>query len=176
MDTLAVSPNMLRLWLESPSETDRLGRMLATNLTPGDALLLSGPIGAGKSHLARSIIRERLAACGAPSEDIPSPTYTLVQTYDCGGIEIWHADLYRLAGPDEIPELGLDLAFEDGICLVEWPDRLGEFCPSDALTITFDLRAPSEGRLVTLQWRDARWTYLSTIISDFPEARVGPER
>lgn len=125
----------LHLALAAPGATDALGRALADRLGPGDCLLLSGPIGAGKSHLARAIIRRLLARAGAPAEDIPSPTYTLVQTYDAGGVEVWHADLYRLTGPDEAFELGLDAAFETAICLIEWPDRLGRAAPADALAI-----------------------------------------
>lgn len=112
------------------SQTEDLARRLAPVLAAGDTLALSGPIGAGKSVLARAIIR----ALGV-TEDIPSPTFTLVQTYDAGGLEIWHADLYRLTGADELWELGLDEAFDGALCLIEWPDRLGQDLPSSALQI-----------------------------------------
>jgi tRNA threonylcarbamoyladenosine biosynthesis protein TsaE len=103
-------------------------------------ILLDGSIGAGKSCLARAFIRARLGA----TEEVPSPTFTLVQTYEAEGTEIWHADLYRLTHPDEVWELGLDDAFETAICLVEWPDRLGVHVPPDALFIR--LEAAAEGR------------------------------
>jgi tRNA threonylcarbamoyladenosine biosynthesis protein TsaE len=148
----------LRLILPDPEATDALGRALAAQLRPGDTLLLSGPIGAGKSHLARAVIRALLARAGAPDEDVPSPTYTLVQTYDAGPDEIWHADLYRLTTVDEVVELGLDAAFDTAICLVEWPDRLGDLAPEDALRIDLSTNPADEGRTAHLQAPSGRWS------------------
>lgn len=105
-------------------------------LAPGDVLLLTGAIGAGKTHFARALI-QHLQAAHDLAEDVPSPTFTLVQTYEAGDLEIWHADLYRLTHPDEVLELGLDDAFETALCLVEWPDRLGDLTPPDALHLAF---------------------------------------
>jgi tRNA threonylcarbamoyladenosine biosynthesis protein TsaE len=135
-----ISTVALSLTLPDPEATDALGAKLAELVRPGDTILLEGPIGAGKSALARAFIRARLGA----GEEVPSPTFTLVQVYDDEGTEIWHADLYRLTHPDEVWELGLDQAFETAICLVEWPDRLGHHLPPDALTIR--LEAKGEGR------------------------------
>ena len=118
----------------SPEETTRFAAALAPTLGPGDVLLLSGGIGAGKTHFARSLIQTRLAAAGLV-EDVPSPTFTLVQTYEDGVGEIWHADLYRLTHPDEVEELGLIDAFQGAICLVEWPDRLGDLTPDGAVAL-----------------------------------------
>lgn len=109
-------------------------RRLAPNLAPGHVILLQGGIGAGKTHFARNLIQARLAAAGL-HEDIPSPTFTLVQTYEDAHTEIWHADLYRLNHPDEVDELGLIDAFDTAICLVEWPDRLGALRPPSALLV-----------------------------------------
>jgi tRNA threonylcarbamoyladenosine biosynthesis protein TsaE len=117
-----------QLFMSSPDATAALARRLAPQLRAGDVILLEGPIGAGKTHFARALISARLERAGR-AEDIPSPTYTLVQTYDDGTTEIWHADLYRLTGPGEVVELGLSDAFDTAICLVEWPDRLD---PGDA--------------------------------------------
>lgn len=124
-------------------DTADLGRWLASRLVAGDCLLLEGPIGAGKSHLARALIRERLGRM----EDVPSPTFTLVQTY-MADVEIWHADLYRLSHPDEVAELGLEQAFAQAICLIEWPERLGQMTPANAIRIT--LKGKGDGRSVTM--------------------------
>lgn len=134
----------LTLHLASEPATAALGRWLADRLRPGDTVLLSGPIGAGKTHLARALIRQ---ATGS-AEDVPSPSFTLVQTYAAPAGEIWHADLYRLSHPDEVLELGLSDAFGRDICLVEWPDRLGALSPSDALSLA--LAAAGEGRVAAL--------------------------
>ncbi|MEZ5753432.1 MAG: tRNA (adenosine(37)-N6)-threonylcarbamoyltransferase complex ATPase subunit type 1 TsaE [Paracoccaceae bacterium] len=134
----------LEFHLKDEAATAALGAFLAPRLAAGDCLLLEGPIGAGKSHLARALIRKRLGRF----EDIPSPTFTLVQTYDAGEVEIWHADLYRLSHPDEVLELGLEDAFSSAICLVEWPDRLGAHLPAGALHLK--LSAEGDGRCVTI--------------------------
>jgi tRNA threonylcarbamoyladenosine biosynthesis protein TsaE len=128
--------------LPDADATEALGRRLATLARPGDVILLEGRSGREK-HLARAFIRARLGR----AEEVPSPTFTLVQVYEAAGVEIWHADLYRLTHPDEVWELGLDDAFPTAICLVEWPDRLGAHVPPDALPIR--LEATGEGRRAT---------------------------
>ncbi len=133
------------LSLSDDAATAALGERLARLLQPGDTVLLEGPIGAGKSHLARALIRARLGRM----EDVPSPTFTLVQTYEAADTEIWHADLYRLSHPDEVLELGLEQAFGTAICLVEWPDRLGPHLPADALHL--QLSVQGEGRRAVLR-------------------------
>lgn len=135
----------LILDLADEHDTARLGRALSALLQAGDSLLLEGPIGAGKSHLARAFIRARLGA----EEDVPSPTFTLVQTYP-GRPDIWHADLYRLTHPDEVLELGLDDAFASAICLIEWPDRLGQYLPANPIRLK--LETLGEGRCATLTY------------------------
>lgn len=123
------------VFLPTAEATDALGERLAAILQPGDTLLLTGSIGAGKSHLSRALIRARLGRM----EDVPSPTFTLVQTYEDPEGDIWHADLYRLSHPDEVIELGLDEAFSTAICLIEWPDRLGNLTPPTAIHISLSL-------------------------------------
>jgi tRNA threonylcarbamoyladenosine biosynthesis protein TsaE len=130
--------------LAGPDDTAHLGRWLAGCLRPGDTVLLQGPIGSGKSHFARSVIQSWLGRL----EDVPSPTFTLVQTYGEGDTEIWHADLYRLSHPDEVIELGLDDAFGRTVCLIEWPERLGRTAPALALHICF--LQDGEGRRLVL--------------------------
>ena len=138
--------------LPDQSATEALAARLAPRLSAGDTLLLSGAIGAGKTTFARALIRARLGR----AEDVPSPTFTLVQTYAADRVEIWHADLYRLSDPQEVLELGLDEAFTNAICLVEWPDRLGPDAPADALSMRFE--AGATGHAVTLsglgRWAD----------------------
>ncbi len=136
----------LSLFLADARATDRLGRALADRLHPGDTVLLEGELGAGKSHLARAVIQSMQARTG-PVEDVPSPTYTLVQTYSAGGAEIVHADLYRLGDPSELDELGLEEAMGQAVCLIEWPDRLDRV-PPDALRVA--LSAEGEGRRARL--------------------------
>lgn len=138
----------LTLSLPAEDDTTRLGAWMAAHLHAGDCVALHGPIGAGKSHFARAFIRARLGR----EEDVPSPTFTLVQTYDDGETEIWHADLYRLTHPDEVLELGLDTAFDDAICLIEWPERMGAALPLDAIHL--DLRALGDGRQAVLRIPD----------------------
>lgn len=132
--------------LPSDDATDALGQLLAAHLVPGDTVLLDGPIGAGKSHLSRAFIRARLGRM----EDVPSPTFTLVQTYEDAKGDIWHADLYRLSHPDDVLELGLEDAFDTAICLIEWPDRLGPLAPDDAIHVT--LSPDGEGRRALLRF------------------------
>lgn len=119
--------------LATENDTHRFAARVAAILKTGDTLLLSGEIGAGKSAFSRAVIRTLARA----EIDVPSPTFTLVQTYEVGACDIWHCDLYRLTHPDEAFELGLDEAFQDAICLIEWPDRLGDLAPDDALTLHF---------------------------------------
>lgn len=120
----------------SPEQTATLAAHLGRLLVGGDVLLLNGAVGAGKSHFARALIQARLADLGRV-EDVPSPTFTLVQTYDLDAVELWHADLYRLSDPHDCLELGLDHAFDTAICLIEWPDQLAGHAPTDALTVNF---------------------------------------
>lgn len=134
--------------LPDADATEALARALAPRLAPGDTLLLQGQLGAGKSHFARALIRA-LMGPGAEAAEVPSPTYTLVQCYDAPVGEVWHADLYRLSDPREIDELGLDIAMETAICLVEWPDRIAPDWPPAAVCLRFDMAA-RDGREVTL--------------------------
>ncbi|MGR3591248.1 tRNA threonylcarbamoyladenosine biosynthesis protein TsaE [Limimaricola soesokkakensis] len=124
--------------LSDESHSLALARRLAPHLRAGDTLLLSGQIGAGKSFFARALIRARI---GNPDEEVPSPTFTLVQSYEAPGGEIWHCDLYRLSDPFELVELGLEEAMGRAICLIEWPDRMGEMAPPEALSLDFEARA-----------------------------------
>lgn len=133
--------------LPDAEATTRLGQAIAPLLEPGEAILLYGPLGMGKSTLARGLIR----ALTRPDEDVPSPTFTLVQFYESDP-PIAHFDLYRLSRPEEAFEIGLDEALDEGCALIEWPERLGEdparFLGRDILTIT--LAEAGEGRAATV--------------------------
>ncbi len=145
----------LTLTLASPEATAQLARNLGALLRPGDCLLLEGAIGAGKTHFARHLIQSLIEI----PEDVPSPTFTLVQTYDTTAGELWHADLYRLSAPEEIEELGLTEAMETAICLIEWPDRLGPLTPPGALRLSFATTdADEDTRRLTLSWTAPGWT------------------
>lgn len=137
-------------------ETANFATALSPRLGAGDTILLQGDLGSGKTHFARALIQARLAAIGL-AEDVPSPSFTLVQTYSDGETEIWHADLYRLTGPEEVIELGLEEAFGTAICLVEWPDRLEDLTPVGALTLQFQMTPQQGERIVTALSKDPRW-------------------
>ena len=115
--------------------TEALAARLAPRLAPGEAVLLEGPLGAGKSAFARALIR---AAAADPLLEVPSPSFTLVQSYETARGRIHHFDLWRLAGPADLAELGWDQALAD-IVVVEWPDRLGALRPAPAITIALAL-------------------------------------
>ncbi len=148
------------------ASTHALGAAIAALLVPGDAVLLAGPLGAGKTELARALLR---AACGAPGLAVPSPSYTLLQDYESPMGTITHLDLWRLsapdgAGPDELAELGWD-EVRRGIVLVEWPDRLGDRRPEGALTVVLAQPDPADAaRVATLDgWDAARLAELATL-------------
>lgn len=155
--------DVTEVFLAGAGATARVGAALGRALRPGDAVLISGGLGAGKSALARAAIAALLADEGR-AEDIPSPTFTLVQVYETDAAEIWHADLYRLSGPGEVGELGLAEAFESAICLVEWPDRLGTLAPARALGVALSFEG--EGRRMVLTPRGAGWGAILAAVRD----------
>lgn len=134
--------------------TAGLARVFAAFLRPGDTLALRGPVGAGKTHFARAFIRARQ---GEGAEDVPSPTFTLIQTYDDPqGSEIWHADLYRLGHYDEVVELGLDDAMSEAITLIEWPERGGDLPGALTIALAAEENDP-DLRRITLTGDPVRW-------------------
>lgn len=143
--------------LSDEAATCRFAAALARQVKPGDLLALSGDLGAGKTTFARAFIR---AACNSDSIEVPSPTFTLVQTYNVtDGSMIFHSDLYRLKGPDDIEDLGLEDERESSILLVEWPDRMPADWWHDALKIEF-LHPPEgqeTGRIVQVTAENPTW-------------------
>jgi tRNA threonylcarbamoyladenosine biosynthesis protein TsaE len=136
--------------LPDEAATQALAARLAARARPGDVLLLSGPLGAGKTSFARAFIR---ACAGSDTLEIPSPTFTLLQTYESPAGPIAHYDLWRLADHRALEELGWDEA-QSGIVLVEWPDRLGPLMPPDALRLAISLSGPGREIVIT---GEARW-------------------
>jgi tRNA threonylcarbamoyladenosine biosynthesis protein TsaE len=132
--------------LESEADTARLGAALARALEKGEAICLSGPLGAGKSALARALIRTLSPAEG----DVPSPTFTLVQFYGGPDFPLAHFDLYRLKAAEEAFEIGLDEALKDGAAVIEWAERLGHHLPHDRLDIEFEGEIEGHQRRVRL--------------------------
>jgi tRNA threonylcarbamoyladenosine biosynthesis protein TsaE len=144
----AASPPEACAVLDLPDEaaTEALARRLAAVIRSGDVVALWGGLGAGKTAFARAFIR----AAGDPAEEVPSPTFTLVQTYALAAGPCWHFDLYRLRSPDEAWELGIEDAFAEGIVLIEWPERLGSLLPAERLDIHLESGATRNARRARL--------------------------
>ncbi len=137
--------------LPDEAATQRLGGALARHLRPRDVVALQGGLGAGKTTLARAILR---AASGDAALIVPSPTFTLAEVYDTRRGVFWHFDLYRLDAPEQVFELGWEEARAEGIVLVEWAERLGALLPRERLTVT--LAIEGDGRQAVLEG-DARF-------------------
>jgi tRNA threonylcarbamoyladenosine biosynthesis protein TsaE len=137
--------------IELPNEdaTAALAARIAALARAGDVLALKGELGAGKTSFARAFIHAR-----GGGEDVPSPTFTLVQVYELDGAAVWHFDAYRLRDPDEAWELGIEDAFRDGISLIEWPERLGSLVPGRRLEITLSDGPALGARRATIDLAD----------------------
>ena len=144
--------HLARRLVDSAATAD-LAAALAPHLHAGDVVTLTGTLGAGKTTFARLLIT---ALAGRPIE-VPSPTFTLVQTYDLPAGTVWHFDLYRLSAPDEVLELDWDEAVADGIVLVEWPDRLGRLVPAHRLDIDLRFGDQSDDDRLALLTGHGRW-------------------
>jgi tRNA threonylcarbamoyladenosine biosynthesis protein TsaE len=138
--------------LDHEADTRRLGAAIAAELKRHEAVCLSGPLGAGKSTLARGLIQ----ALAGEATEVPSPTFTLVQSYETPRLVLAHFDLYRLVKPEEVAELGLDEALDVGAAVIEWPEKLGHHLPHDRLDV--DLRIQGAARRARLSphgaWED----------------------
>ncbi|NHK28282.1 tRNA (adenosine(37)-N6)-threonylcarbamoyltransferase complex ATPase subunit type 1 TsaE [Parvularcula flava] len=134
-----------------------LGASLASLLSSGDVVRLEGPLGAGKTVFARGLIR----ALTSEGEEVPSPTFALVQVYDTKAGPLWHMDLYRLEDEDEIVDLGFEEAQDDAICLIEWPSRAESYMPDNALTVKIAVDASDASRrqvtLTAIAGHEAAW-------------------
>ena len=144
----------LELNLPDEAATASLAGRIAPLARPGDVVALWGGLGAGKTVFARAFVRSR----GAPDEDVPSPTFTLVQVYEPGpGFTgaVYHFDLFRLTAAEEAYELDIEEAFASAVSLIEWPDRLGRLLPVPRLDLTLAQRPTPDARRVTLEGRGA---------------------
>jgi tRNA threonylcarbamoyladenosine biosynthesis protein TsaE len=154
----------IRIDLADEAATTELATRISAMATAGDTVALFGDLGSGKTVFARAFINARTAA----HEDVPSPTFTLVQTYEFpapgGAIPVYHFDLYRIEDPSDIEELGMDDAFADGISLIEWPGRLDGRLPGNRLDLVLSQGQGPEQRRAELSghgsW-DARMTAIT---------------
>lgn len=147
MDTAAE----IEIALPELAATAGFARRLAPLLRTGDLVGLAGALGSGKTTLARDLI----AALSGRDREVPSPTFTLVQTYDCGTLTVWHFDLFRIERPADVFELGFEDALADGVTLVEWPERLGALMPADHLMVTLLQGPTADARIARLAGRGA---------------------
>ena len=141
--------------LATEADTRAAGAALAPLLKPGDVILLDGPLGAGKTTLVRGLLQ----ALGHVGE-VPSPSFAIVQPYDDLALPLWHADLYRIAHPSELAELGLDSVLDDGVLVVEWPGHAGDGAwPPSALALSLALDHDGARRLTAKpgQGWEERW-------------------
>ncbi len=141
----------IEIALPELAATAGFARRLAPLLRTGDLVGLAGALGSGKTTLARDLI----AALSGRDREVPSPTFTLVQTYDCGALTVWHFDLYRIERPADVFELGFEDALADGVTLVEWPERLGALMPADHLMVTLLQGPTADARIARLAGRGA---------------------
>ncbi len=138
--------------INSPDQTANLAISLGQILKAGDCLLLVGSVGAGKSLFARALIQ----SLQDTPEDVPSPTFTIIQTYETKLGDLWHCDLYRISSPHEVIELGLDDAMATAVTLIEWPENLADLTPPDALTIRIN-DLGGDVRRLSFESTDSAW-------------------
>ena len=153
---------MIVVDLPDEAATAALASRVAALVVPGDIIALKGDLGAGKTSFARAFIRAR----GDANEEVPSPTFTLVQIYQTDALAIWHFDLYRLEAAEEAWELGIEEAFASGVSLIEWPERLASLLPRRRLEITLDFGDRSDARRASLAGDDAWRARLAGVPAD----------
>lgn len=166
MPALELRPSTQNIDLPDEAATKALARSLAALTGPGDVIALYGELGAGKTVFARAFINALARPAGCPAEEVPSPTFTLVQVYDRLPAPVWHFDLFRLDQPADAYELGIEEAFAGAIVLIEWPQRLGSLLPVDRLDVSIDFAQTPSARRVTLAGSPAWLTRLRALKHD----------
>lgn len=131
---------------KSEEETIKIAGEIAHQVSAGTVIALYGTLGVGKSAFSRGFIKSLCPLV----EDVPSPTFTLLQTYEAKDFEIYHFDMYRLKTPEEAYELGIEDAFIDGVSLIEWPEKIGSLLPKNAMRISFEIQE-DQSRLITVE-------------------------
>ncbi len=132
---------------KNEDETKEFGKALAAFAKKGDVFALFGTLGMGKSVLARAFIQNFIG-----DSEVPSPTFTLLQTYEAPDFEIFHFDLYRIKSAEEIFELGMEDALQGGVCLIEWPEKMGAYLPKNVFKL--EIAPFSNGRRIVVSTRD----------------------
>lgn len=151
---MSSSPARFKLILADLAATQAFAARIAAQLDKGDVVLLDGNLGAGKTELARGIIR---AATGK-EQAVTSPTFSLVQPYEAKGFTLYHYDLYRLKSPHELVELGLEEALAQGAVLAEWPDIANAYWPKETLEITLEADHATNARTALLVGTGGKWS------------------
>jgi tRNA threonylcarbamoyladenosine biosynthesis protein TsaE len=147
--------------LPDEAATAAFAARISALAAPGDIIALKGDLGSGKTTFARGFIRAR-----GGLEEVPSPTFTLVQVYELGCAMVWHFDLYRITSPEEAWEVGIEDAFVEGISLIEWPERLGPLLPGRRLEIELLFGEQPEARCAVLDAGEGWQTRLAKIPAD----------
>ena len=142
-------------------QTVSISETLAELIEPGDTLLLFGDIGSGKTFFSRAMIQKMMQKQRVVIEDIPSPTFTIVQIYDTLVPSVWHLDLYRVSNPEEILDLDLENAFEKHVCLIEWPQNMGLYVPKRNLSINLEETVGfGEVRNISFEFNGTGWEHI----------------
>ena len=148
--------NDVQIDIADEDGTRSVGKALGATLRSGDVVCLTGPLGAGKTTLARAVLSQAVGALEAPS-----PTFSLVETYQTDAISVWHFDLYRLEAPADVWELGLEEALETGACLIEWPEKIASYLPENILVLNLK-PSDTSSRVLTIRAQSAWFKRLHT--------------
>lgn len=128
-------------------DTVKLGQKLSSIAKKGDVFALFGTLGMGKSVLSRAFVKKLTSA-----NEVPSPTFTLVQVYEADDFDIYHFDLYRLKSPEEIFEIGMEEAIYEGVCLIEWPEKMQGYLPKNIFKV--EIAPYEQGRKIKIETSD----------------------